>query len=674
MWEYVRLLPCQSAFETGLIRSGESDDSHPRPAGGDPATSADREMRVPPGFDTEFKELVRARTDLVELVGESITLQSRQGGRDFVGLCPFHDDHNPSLHVYPERQSYRCWVCDEGGDCFSFVMKLEGLDFREALESLARRARLEMPRRGRSKRSREDPNAREQLYEILAWAEDLFHQCLLKSPAADRARDYLQDRGFTEETIRRFRIGYHPPDWQWVLNRAGKTGYTPQQLHAARLVRARRDGSGYYDDFVDRVLFPIRDGRGRPVAFGGRILPGHPRPEAPKYLNSPESVLFAKSRLLYGLDVARPAIRRSGTAVVVEGYTDCTLAHQHGLGHMVATLGTSLTETHVTALKRLARRVVLVYDGDDAGRMAMERSLAKLLSYEVDLQVLTLPPGLDPADFLAEHGAEAFRDRLERAEEAWDYKLRLTVERYGLETVDARQRVLDEMLQLVAQAPHISGTVREDIVLAKLSQRVGVGEDRVRRRLKEIRRHRANRPAAAGRHAGSPSDGLPAAPQRPDKQALLESELLEILFADPGWIEAIRREVGPEDFVEGPRRVLFQICLDLADGGTSPSFERVIAAVEDQELKKLAVRLDELSREKDIAAKLHGQGPAGTDGGQPLLLEQTLAGIRWRKEQEVHRRSTGRRGIGSDGSSGLDPDDKELLRLLSQYHQQRATG
>jgi DNA primase len=291
------------------------------------------------GFPTDFKEQVRSRTDLVALIGESVALTSR-GPHDFVGLCPFHDDHNPSFHVYPDRQSYRCWVCDEGGDCFSFVMKYDRLGFREALEMLAERAGLELPQTVR-RFSPEQKDRRTRLYEIVAWAEALCHDFLLEDRSAEPAREYLRSRGFTGETMKAFRLGFHPHNGGWLLGRGRLKKYTAADLASAGLARQRDDGS-FYDDplFHGRVLFPIRDLRGRIVAFGGRVLPQDDKRDGKKYLNSAENELFTKSRLLYAFDESRQAIREAKSVVVMEGYTDCITAHQCGVKNVVATLGT----------------------------------------------------------------------------------------------------------------------------------------------------------------------------------------------------------------------------------------------------------------------------------------------------------------------------------------------
>jgi DNA primase len=285
----------------------------------------------------DFKELVRARTDIVAIVGESIALTPRRG--EYVGLCPFHNDHSPSLHVYPDRQSFRCWVCDTGGDVFSFVMKHEGVTFPEAVELLGEKVGLERPKR--SSTSSEGGIDKPRLYDVMAWADRQFKTCLKSSPDAQEARDYVTSRGISAEMIERFGLGFHPPDWQWLLNRARGT-YTGRDLQMVDLARERRDGSALIDSMVDRVLFPIRDERGRVVAFGGRVLPGRGDEAGPKYLNSSDTPIFSKSKLVYALDVARKSISESKTAVVMEGYTDCIAAHQHGYNNVVATLGSPL--------------------------------------------------------------------------------------------------------------------------------------------------------------------------------------------------------------------------------------------------------------------------------------------------------------------------------------------
>lgn len=633
------------------------------------------------GLPAEFKELVRSRTDLVDLVGESVALTATRGGSDYIGLCPFHDDHNPSFHVYPERQSYRCWVCDEGGDCFSFVMKREAVSFVEALELLARRANVELPRRPARARSRSGPD-KPRLFEALNWARGEFHRCLCRDDVAGPVRDYLQQRGVTSEMIERFQLGYHPPQWEWLLQRSGHR-FPESVLLAARLIAERSRGEGYRDNFVDRLMFPIHDTQGRCVAFGGRILPGRDREQEPKYWNSPESELFSKKQLLYGLDVARDAIRRSGVAVVMEGYTDCIAAHQHGVPNTVSTLGTALSEEHVGTLKRFARTVVLVFDGDQAGQNAAERSLTKFLAQKLDLRLLTLPGGLDPAEFLAEHGGAAFQEWIDQASEVWEYKFQSIVRRFGTETIDARHRVLDAMLGEVSQVPKLAASEREDLLLGRLAQRLGLSEAVVRQRLAQQRRQARRAPSAP--HPGAADSPRPVLETLPSeipspnpvdsgrhttknaKYELQERELLEIIFSAPETASAIQSGIGCDEIHHPQLRTLLQVCFDLLEQGVEPTFRRVMDELEDPTLKRLAVQLDEMSRQKQIARKL-------TEDAQ--YVTTAMHTLQWRREELSHEQIKGQLAAHNpapDAEGGLGEEARALLQSASEFNRKRAT-
>jgi len=400
-----------------------------------------RELTVS-GGSFDVKERVKQAVDIVDLVGSHIQL--RRQGRNYVGLCPWHDDSRPSLQVNPERQSFKCWVCDIGGDVFSFVMKIEGVEFREALEMLADRAGIELeklkPRpRVRLAASAEpaadgqtaEPEAAETvaagidkrtLLQAAAWAEKQYHRCLLENPAAEPARRYLRERGISDESIERFGLGFSPLDRDWILQQAAASDAAQRNrrmktLEAVGVLVVPSEGGGPFDRFRGRLMFSIRDGQGRPVGFGGRVLPEERKgdksnlPERPegclaqikpvpfsqpithraKYINTPETPLFTKSKLLYGLDLARDTLRKTRTALVMEGYTDVIVAHQHGFTNAVAVLGTALGESHVRLLKAHADRIVLVLDGDEAGMHRANEVLELFVAQQADLRILTLP-------------------------------------------------------------------------------------------------------------------------------------------------------------------------------------------------------------------------------------------------------------------------------------------
>ncbi|MFT5525101.1 MAG: DNA primase [Pirellulaceae bacterium] len=302
----------------------------------------------------EKKERIRQATDIVELIGASIQL--RRAGRDHVGICPFHDDTSPSLRVNPGRQSWKCWVCNIGGDVYSFVMQHERVGFGEAIKILADKAGIPLddyaPMQNVEPGS---PDDKATLYKAVEWAEEQFHQQLLNSAAAAGARDYLQQRGIEPHCVEEFRVGFAPESWTWLLEAAKKTSFSPAVLQAVDLVTKRENKPGHFDRFRGRIMFPIRDTQNRAIAFGGRVMPGSD--DKSKYINSRETRLFSKSDTLYGLNFAREAVRTANEIVVMEGFTDVIMAHQFGFKRAVAALGTALNERHIKFLRRFADQV-----------------------------------------------------------------------------------------------------------------------------------------------------------------------------------------------------------------------------------------------------------------------------------------------------------------------------
>lgn len=621
----------------------------------------------------EFKELVRSRTDIVELIGESLSLRAEGGGRLHKGLCPFHDDHNPSFQVNSERQSYKCWVCLEGGDCFSFVMKRENLSFPEALEMLARRANLELPKY--AKTPGESSAEKSPLYDVLQWAEREMHEYLLHAAAADRARNYLADRGFTPETIVKFRLGFHPEAGDWLIQRAsGK--FRLEQLEAARLIRKSDYDAGYYGEFRDRVMFPICDERGRSVAFGGRILPDSKLPQNAKYYNSRESIVFPKSRLVYGLNWARDAIRDVDLAVVVEGYADCVKLHQAGFGNALATLGTSLTETQVSVMKRFTPRIVLLYDGDNPGIRAAKRAVGLFLAQDIDLRVLVLPDELDPDEYIEAHGPESLRQSIKQAPEAWEFLYQQLAAEHGIASIHSRMQILEGMLELLVTSPALEGSIKEGLLLASVPRKLGMSEADVRKRLGELRRDKqrasARKLSATGTSDDDANRTRKAAVLSLQRTAmaddLLECEFFQILFTDPRMMEGLREEIGPDDFRNDLLRELWTICTDLAEEGASPAFEHVLTRIDCPDTKSLVVWIDEQARLRDVPGKLTRQD-AGDDS--PGFVAEVLNRMKWRREKSAHQPLRVDPASQPAEAGGLSEEMKARLRQIEQFHRRR---
>ena len=629
------------------------------------------------GSSDEFKELVRSRTDIVQLIGETVALFAK--GRDFKGLCPFHDDHNPSFTVNPERQTYRCWSCQKGGDCFSFVMENDRITFRETLEMLAKRAGLELP--ASFARGPAEPKEKPHLYDALEWAEKEFHHCLLTTAVAERARNYLHSRGFTSASIAKFKLGFHPESWDWLLQRA-KGRFDPELLVRASLAKERDGGNGFYDQFIDRVMFPIHDERGRTVAFGGRILPDSNAKSDAKYLNSGETPVFSKSRICYALDVARDAIKKTGIVMVMEGYADCVKAHQGGILNAVATLGTALTETHVTILKRLARRVVLVFDGDRAGIEAAEKAIPRFLAQDVDLRILTVPDELDPDEFIDQRGGDALLRLADDAPDAIEYQLRLLLARHGKTTLVARQQVLDGMLNLLTLSPGIANSLKEDLLVGRLPQRLGLPEVDVRKRLKQLR---SSQPVPTSRAidgkvaAGSPSGDadhirraqLVDSLQRSLKNdEMLECEFLHILFTHPDLIHAARQEIGLDDVRHEALREILSIWFDMHEEAVEPSYDRMLARIECPELKRLVVWIEHQSPRRTDPKSSSGSSAVGMESAE-AGLQRVIERMKWRRSRDAHEASKSLLVERPSETANLTAESRAVLEQVLRFHRER---
>ncbi len=571
------------------------------------------------GAAFDAKEQVRQAIDIVDLVGSYIQL--RRQGRNFVGLCPWHDDSRPSLQVNPDRQSFKCWVCDCGGDIFSFIMRAENLEFREALELLAERAGIQLQRAGSSS-TPADPGGppprpeddKRNLYRVLAWAEEQYHRCLLTAPEAEPGRVYLAERGLSADTIRRFRLGFAPDRWDWLLLQARESQWSPSILERVGLLRRKELAGGHYDWFRGRVIFSIRDARSRPIAFGGRVLPELAGERVAKYINSPETPLFSKSRELYALDVAREHFKNDGGAIVMEGYTDVLMAHQYGISNCVAVLGTALGERHLQLLRRYTDRITLVLDGDAAGRRRTNEILDNLLALfeknSVDLRILTLPEGIDPCDFIVEHGSEKFRELIGQAVDALEHKFNAVTN--GLDTlVDTHRasQAAEQLLATLAQIRPVGGSassetlLREEQMLGRIARKFQLQEEMLRSRLVAIRQAARNKPTSQ-RPPTDSAPGRESSPARAVVPARLadlptwDRDLLELLILDPSYTTRLQETIQLAAISSPAARVIFVACCRLAEQGESQDFGRLLAEFDDPAMKNLLVALDESAATK----------------------------------------------------------------------------
>ena len=562
---------------------------------------------------------------MVDLIGSYVALKKR--GREFIALCPFHEDHRPSMNVSPIKQIFKCFACGAGGGVFQFLMLYEKLSFPEAVRELAERAGIPLPRTDQPGPAEGPGLSKAELVKVMTFGAQ-FYRSVLRSPSGQGALDYARGRGLSEESIGRFGMGYAPEAWDGLLAAAEKKGFTRSQLLAAGLVQRGEESGRCYDRFRNRLMFPIIDPQGRVVAFGGRALAAE---ERAKYLNIPDTVLFDKSSQLYGLNWSRGAISQGGQAIVVEGYLDALMLLQAGIENVVATLGTALTDRHVRLLSRYAREVVLVFDADVAGAAAARRALEMFVLQKVHVRVATIPTGKDPCDFCLAEGPDALRNLVSTAPDAMEYAWRGVEGQYrseGRSLADRRQG-LEDFLQLVASCSAYGAI--DEIRRGQLVQHIG---------------HMLNIPAAdldqelrrVGRRLGRPATRSPSGMQGVSG-SLAERQVIEVLLAQPELQVAAWEKMEWKDFQDrNLRRIAEQIWARADAGGAS--LEQLLAG---EELEDLGPLLTDLAR-------------AGEHRGN---YEPTLAGA---VERLSYERQRGR--MVELKAAGLKDD--QALRELNQ--------
>ena len=437
------------------------------------------------------KEEIKRAVDIVELISQFVQL--KRAGQNYVGLCPFHSEKAPSFSVSPSKQMFHCFGCKKGGDLFAFWMAYHQVPFPQAMKDLAEKYHIALPETHPAHSGRGEAAQREALLRVNEMAAQYFHHLLTQSSKGKPGRDYFEGRAIPEGIIQSFRLGYASDDWE------GLTGYLKakkadlEKAAQAGLIIPRKSG-GYYDRFRGRVIFPIFNTRQQVVGFGGRVL-DH---ALPKYLNSPETPVFQKSELLYGLHAAHGPIREKGRAVIVEGYTDVLALHKHGFFEAVATLGTALTRDHIRRLKGYAKEAVVVFDADAAGKAAALRSLPLFLDEGLSSRVMVLPENEDPDSFSNKYGLQAFLGLLEQAVPMFDFYLDLKMMEAG-DRIEGKVEVLQEMTPLLLD---LKNMVQKALYVRRLSEKMGVAESWVLSELQKASTHPSRDKTEAGAREG----------------------------------------------------------------------------------------------------------------------------------------------------------------------------
>jgi len=604
------------------------------------------------------RDRVLAATDILSVIGEVIALRPK--GREHVGLCPFHEDRSPSMAVVTHKAGfggsgfYKCFACGAAGNAIDFVMNYHRMEFIEALKFLAAKAGVELTPFQPSRPRREGEPTRDDVMRANALAEKFYRRVYADPEKGAKARAEVERRGFEPEVVEAFGIGAAPARSDALVEgiqraiKAAGSDYPPFDAFVqAGVVRPARTGGGHIDLLRERLVFPISDELGRPIAFGGRKL--DPEQE-PKYLNSPESPVFHKSRALYGIHRAKRAIVERKQAIVTEGYTDVIACHRAGFTNAVATLGTALTREHARVLRRMADTVVLLFDGDEAGQKAADRALEVFFSESVDIKICVLPDNLDPDDLLrSEGGAARFEEALWRSSDALPFMASRVRRQFEGRGLSARQQAIEQTTaKFVDLGLNAMNGLRRQLVLQTMSELFGVSTsdlDRLARSLRP-RGGGADDPSQAAQTAAGTIievHALPGSAARRRARVLAERRLLGILCLDPAAANVavdvlgagkfpISEAIAPEEFVEPGHSAIFAAIRDAAEEGRALSFDALLGEIADPSLKRLASDLYMFGTEVLRAASVQ----AGVGGEGRSVAEEVL--VSWNDLESLARR------------------------------------
>lgn len=521
-------------------------------------------------YPRSFIDEVRRSVDSLHVIGELVALKRR--GSRWVGLCPFHNEKTPSFTVNEEGLWY-CFGCGEGGDIFRFVMDQEALGFSDAVRSLAERAGLEVPA-SEAMRTSQNRRAIDRRRVIAALgAADAFYRDQLSGEAGERARRFLVERGFEDDIVKHFGVGFAPDSWDAVQQHLTSQQFDEEELEVAGLVKRRDTGKGTYDRLRDRVVFPIRDLRGQTIAFGGRVIDQG----EPKYLNSPETPTFNKGRTLYGLYEARDAIVETGFALLVEGYFDLLACAQYGLRNTVAPLGTAFSEDHAKLLARFTRKAVVAFDGDTAGQAAAERTVGIFLGQGFQVNVVRLPTGHDPDSYLHAEGIDGFRAAVKSSDSGLEFTIRRAGERNDLGTPHGKAEALSSLLEFVVP---ITDRVERAEWIGRLSERLDI-EPRLVEAAAQDLRTRARRRRAPVYDEGPPPEQREASWKADlDKVSLAERDLLRAVLEHPEWRAPLAEICVAEAIRDARVRALLAAVAACEDADVAVDVANVLARCE----------------------------------------------------------------------------------------------
>ncbi len=555
-------------------------------------------------------EEIKNAADIVEVVSEYVLL--KKTGRNYNGLCPFHSEKTPSFTVSPEKQIFHCFGCSTGGNVFSFLMKQDGLSFPESVRFLARRYGIDLPRPEMTGKMRQQVSEREQLYKINRDAMDFFHGKLVGGSQGDKAMVYLKRRGFSREIIDRFYLGYAPDAWDALLNYLKHKRVPAEMIEKAGLVIARKDKNGFYDRFRNRIIFPILNMSRQTVGFGGRVMDD----SLPKYLNSPETPVYNKRRLLYGLYAARNKCREEGSVYIVEGYFDQLALYQRGVENAAATLGTALTPEHIHLMKGFVKRAVLIFDSDEAGLKASERSVGMFVSEGVEVHVVMLPKGHDPDSYISEFGPEAFYKLAGNALEVMSFLMTTAEKKHGL-SVNGKLAILEDLRRPLASIEDVNP---RQLYIKELSERLGIDESAVLEKVREtiavLKREHEIQARRAERFT-PPAESMTIHKKRAQKSRAenrLEQQIVAMMLQYPEMLLEIEKSNVLDYFMDNTLLFIGKLILEHPPG-TEKGISNLMSMVDDAEKRNILASLsikEEMWNQRDcrkIISKLISHSP-----------------------------------------------------------------
>ena len=521
----------------------------------------------------DFKRQVKDNSDIVDVIGSYISLQKK--GRYYWACCPFHGEKTPSFSVDKERQFFYCYGCHTGGDVFSFVQKMDSCTFPEAVKTLAGRANIQIPETHRTQADIRREEKRQDMYTVNELACRYFSACLHKTKNGEAARAYLHNRGITDEIIQRFSLGYALPGFSSLQLNLQKKGCTTEQLLSAGLIRERNGRTR--DMFINRVMIPIKNPRGKVVAFGGRVMDDG----LPKYLNTGETDIFLKRETLFGLDVAIKAIREAKEAVVVEGYMDAISLHAAGINRAVASLGTAFSEQHAKLLKRITDTVVFAYDSDDAGRRNAVRAVSIAKKEGLIVKALNVPEGKDPDEYVRHFGRDAFESLIKNAWDGTEFQIRYTISKNNVSDLAGKVKCVSNIIPYLQECKtEIEAASYIKFLAKQLVIEEGLISD-------EYRKKSAKRPLPKGA-LQLPTEQ--ASQQIPNGLMQAESKLLLLFFRFPGMIASYKEILQQIGFVSPVRQSIYETISDMVNDDVSIIQERLFAA-EDADINSEVARI-----------------------------------------------------------------------------------